>query len=119
MQIATHFQFCKTLCKHPERVIESGVMSEQLSQLLRRSILWMIKRGKLGHIISWKYIKYFELYDETTINDVISIASVEMVRLILYSFKCFASNNSVNRDCPLKKPMNYLSQVKIAFRVLE
>ncbi|VDK83091.1 unnamed protein product [Litomosoides sigmodontis] len=78
-------QFCKALCKHPERVIEAGVMSEQLSQLLRRSILWMVKRGKLERIISWKYVKYFELYDETTINDVINIASVEMLRSLLHS----------------------------------
>lgn len=80
-QIINHFQLCKTLCKHPDRLIEFGVISEQLSQLLRMSILWMVKRGKLEHIVSWKYVRYFELYDETTINDIISIASVEMVSL--------------------------------------
>ncbi|VBB29610.1 unnamed protein product [Acanthocheilonema viteae] len=83
--IKTADQLCKTLCKHPDRVIESGITSVQLSQLLRSSVLWMVKRGKLKHIVSWKYIRYFELYDETAINDIISTASVEMLKDLLYS----------------------------------
>ncbi|MCP9263223.1 hypothetical protein DINM_006562 [Dirofilaria immitis] len=71
-------ELCKTLCKHPERLIKFGLTSESLSQLLRTSILWLVRRGKLEHIVSWKYVRYFELYDETTVNDIISVASVEM-----------------------------------------
>ncbi|CAG9533064.1 unnamed protein product [Cercopithifilaria johnstoni] len=83
--VKTADQLCKTICKHPNRMMESGVISEQLSQLLRRSILWMVKRGKLEHIVSWKYFRYFELYDEATINDIISIAPVEMLKNLLHS----------------------------------
>ncbi|VIO89556.1 Uncharacterized protein BM_BM11025 [Brugia malayi] len=78
-------QLCKALCKHPDRLIGLGIISEQMSQLLKRSILWMVKRGKLGHIISWKYVKYFEFYDESNINEIISIASVEMLKNLLHS----------------------------------
>ncbi|EJD75891.1 hypothetical protein LOAG_17041 [Loa loa] len=78
-------QVCKTLCKHPDKLIEFGIISKQLSQLLRRSILWMVKRGKLEHIISWKYVRYFELYDESTVNDIISAASMEMLESLLHS----------------------------------
>uniref|UniRef100_A0A158Q8S3 VHL domain-containing protein n=1 Tax=Elaeophora elaphi TaxID=1147741 RepID=A0A158Q8S3_9BILA len=78
-------QLCRTLCKHPDRVVECGIVSEQLSQLLRRSFLWMVKRGKLEHIVSWKYVRYFDLYDKTTIDDIINIASVEMLKSLLHS----------------------------------
>uniref|UniRef100_A0A8R1XUB6 VHL domain-containing protein n=1 Tax=Onchocerca volvulus TaxID=6282 RepID=A0A8R1XUB6_ONCVO len=78
-------ELCKTLCKHPERLIEFGIISEQLSQLLRTSILWMVRRGKLERIVSWKYVRYFELYDDTTVNDIISVASVDMLKSLLYS----------------------------------
>ncbi|KAM3728192.1 von Hippel-Lindau tumor suppressor [Dirofilaria immitis] len=78
-------QLCKTLCKHPERLIKFGLTSESLSQLLRTSILWLVRRGKLEHIVSWKYVRYFELYDETTVNDIISVASVEMLKSLLHS----------------------------------
>ncbi|VDO66434.1 unnamed protein product [Onchocerca flexuosa] len=45
----------------------------------------MVRRGKLERIVSWKYVRYFELYDDTTVNEIISIASVDMLKSLLYS----------------------------------
>uniref|UniRef100_A0A915PCZ1 Uncharacterized protein n=1 Tax=Setaria digitata TaxID=48799 RepID=A0A915PCZ1_9BILA len=77
-------RLCKVVCKHPDRLTEF-VVPEHLPQLLRSSIMWMVKRGKLENIISWKYVKNFKLYDRSTVNYIITVASVEMLRNLLHS----------------------------------
>ncbi|VDK60091.1 unnamed protein product [Gongylonema pulchrum] len=73
---------------------KTGVKSEQLAQLLKTSVTWMIRRGKLERLVTWKYAKVFDLYDEATIKDIISMASVDLLENLLHSSSDCASVSS-------------------------
>ncbi|VDN03599.1 unnamed protein product [Thelazia callipaeda] len=74
--IETADEICKNIWKDPENLVKLGkAKPDQLLELSKMSVDWMVKKGKVKRLLSSKYSKNFEFYDEATMNNIISSSS--------------------------------------------